>query len=153
MQHAPPVTYPLGRSRVAVLVTVFIWTAGLLAVSMWLAQPGLAPWRQHLSLGLLAVCGLAAVRSLANMAAGHIAWTGQHWLHASGGAEREGVLQVCLDLQNQLLVRFLPVRGRAVWIWLERARRPQRWAELRRAVHARSRPAAPGVDAGAAQTL
>lgn len=152
MQQAPPVTYPLGRARVAVFSILIVWVAGLVAVNLWFTQSDISPWRQSLSQGLLVVCGLAAVRCCMNLPTGQLAWTGQQWFWTSTQGRSEGALLVCLDLQNVLLVRFRPLPGRALWLWVERGRRPERWLELRRAVHARRRPSPVRTESALTQT-
>jgi toxin CptA len=152
MQQAPPVTYPLGKARVAILWTVVVWASGLMAVVLWLTQSDIAPWRQSLSQGLLIVCGLAAGYCCLKMPTGQLAWTGQQWFWTSSRGQTEGKLAVCLDFQNVLLVRFRPLPGRAMWLWVERGRRPERWLELRRAVHARRRQSPARTDSGVVNT-
>ena len=152
MQNAPPVTYPLGRSRVGILLTAVAWLAGLLSVLLWCAQPDISPWRQSVSSGIGIACTLVAIRGCMTMPMGHIAWTGQHWLWSSTGAQLYDSVEVCLDFQSWLLVRLRTGHDSVRWIWLERSLRPERWPELRRALHAPSRRTPGDTEADVGQT-
>jgi hypothetical protein len=68
------------------------------------------------------------------------------------GGQIEGTVVVCVDLQNQVLARFRTAHGQARWLWLERGWRPERWPELRRALHARARKTRAVTNDGIAQT-
>jgi toxin CptA len=45
-----------------------------------------------------------------------------------------------LDLQRLLLLRWHGAAGGVQWLWAERARHPDRWDALRRAVYSRATP-------------
>ena len=59
------------------------------------------------------------------------------------GEPGPGEVQVALDLQSHLLVRWQPEAGPVLWLWLERSRAPLAWGALRRAVYSRARTGAP----------
>jgi hypothetical protein len=63
---------------------------------------------------------------------------------------RSARASVALDLQSLLLVRLEePARARR-WVWVDRQALPERWLDLRRALHAR---VVPGDAAPAAAPL
>jgi hypothetical protein len=70
-----------------------------------------------------------------------LSWDGEIWSWPAVGQGSTGSLQVILDLQHWLLLRW--TGGHAPrWLWLERAGRAERWEDLRRAVYSRARPQA-----------
>lgn len=140
MHAAPAVRYPVTRSyRIAA------WLAGLCALelALLLAWWVSSPQGDVLHAAAFAVWGIAAAwAALAwrRSATGTLAWDGQHWRWESARQVAdvpEGTAHIHLDLQTQVLVRFVPGQGRAVWLWLGRqpGRLPQ-WHLLRCALYA-----------------
>ena len=83
---------------------------------------------------------LAAVLAAWNwwrMPAGMLSWDQEQWSWQGG----EAVVQVSLDLQHWMLLRCRSGPN-CWWLWLERAQRPEHWADVRRAVYSRARPEA-----------
>ena len=139
MHDAPSVNHPVGRSRWAGALAAGWWLAGLAGTVLWSAQPQVDTWRLALAWTAVAVAGLIALRTWWRMPRGMIAWDGSGWTWTpEGGAAAAGELQVTLDFQRLLLVRWR-APGPPGWIWLERG--GDRWDELRRAVYSRARPA------------
>ena len=150
MQHAPSVTYPVGRSAV--------WAGGLVVLA--LALPTLlvlsAPGLSSLAIGALGSvwlgwCALAG-RSLARQPCGWLCYGGGavarrdgdapwHWCDAAGLQERPlAAVRVALDLQRILLLELASDTGAPRWLWLDAGRAPADWPALRRAVRAATRP-------------
>ena len=140
MHAAPAVRYPVTRSyRIAA------WLAGLWALESVLLLAWWAASAQGTALHAAAFaiwgCSAAwAVHAWRRSAVGALGWDGQNWRweSATGVADlSEGTAQIHLDLQTDILVRFSPAQGRAVWLWLERqsGRWPQ-WHLLRCALYA-----------------
>ncbi len=130
MHAAPAVRYPVTRSyRVAA------WLAGLCALelavlSAWWAASPQSDALHLVAFGCWGVATLWAFLTWRGALVGHLGWDGQHWRWESTppmAVLPEGVARLHLDLQSQLLVRFAPAQGRAVWLWLER--RPARLAQ------------------------
>jgi hypothetical protein len=146
MHSAPSVSYPVGRSRFAAGLLLGIWSLGVAAVGLWSFQVR-APGRQlGVSLAVVVLSGLCAIRNWLRAFQGVLSWDGQTWSWSATGQAEEGVPEVGLDLQRWLLLRWsgTPVSR---WLWLERARQPERWEDLRRAVYSRARPQALRQDA------
>jgi hypothetical protein len=142
MHSAPSVTYPVERSRTAAALVGLVWLAGAFAAVQWTLQPGAAPARLGAAWTAVLATGSIAARRWWGGPRGLLAWDGTSWTWTSAGqAMAHGGLQVSLDLQRVLLVRW---RGEAAsrWLWLERASRPEQWDDLRRAVYSRARPEA-----------
>ena len=149
MHSAPSVTYPVGRSRFMAGTAAALWLAGAAAIVLWCAQSSSPGWRQGCALAVLAAAGGFAALAWWRTPEGELAWDGRAWSWRAGTAG--GALHVALDLQNHLLVRW-QAAGASCWLWLERARRPERWHELRRAVYSRAIPdALPGAQTPAAK--
>ena len=154
MQHAPPVTYPLGRSRFAGGVLLILWLSGLLAVGLWVGQTDAPGWRQALALSAVIVIGSWAGWSWFRTPTGTLTWDGNVWIWSRAGpgsTERSfllpgGTVQACLDLQRVVLVAWRGGAGsrqRTCWLWLTCSHCPERWGDIRRAVYSRATTSAP----------
>lgn len=140
MHDAPSVSYPVGRSRWAGALAAVLWLCGLAGALLWAAQPQVAFWRLAFAWAAVAAAGLAALGAWWFTPRGTLAWDGSGWTWTPhGGPAAAGELQVALDFQRLLLVRFRAADAPG-WFWLERG--GERWDELRRAVYSRARPAA-----------
>jgi toxin CptA len=144
MHSAPSVSYPVGRSRLGGAMLLVAWTLGACAITWWCVQLQPSMSRVLPALALVLVSGIAAGWAWARAPRGSLAWDGESWSW-TGERDTGGALDVVLDLQRLLLVRW---RGpaRAGWLWLDKSAQPARWDELRRAVYSRARPQAlPGA--------
>jgi toxin CptA len=141
MHSAPSVSYPVGRSRLGATLMLGAWVLGAGAAAWWWAQVQPATWRAMAAAGLLLASGVAAGWSWACTPRSTLAWDGDSWSW-SGQQDASGTLEVVLDLQRLLLVRWRSPAG-AGWLWLERPALPARWDDLRRAVYSRAGPEAP----------
>lgn len=145
LHNAPPVVYPLGRSRFQGLVLLGLWlAAGLLVMLWWLAAPKL-DWRFALAAVVLLGAGWAARTGWENSPAGQLAWDGQVWHWESQGYQAGTAvleLSVLLDFQRILLLRLENQAHARLWLWAERASMPDRWLDLRRAVYSRPKASA-----------
>ena len=141
--HAPSVSYPVGRSAFQALLLLALGAAGLAACGLLAWQ--VAGWRAWLA-GLAAVA-IAAWAALwwRTQSEGLLLWDGAawDWSPAGQGLARRGRIDVLLDLQHALLLRWAGEEGRCEWLWAERGRAPTRWAALRRAVYSPAGSAAP----------
>ena len=141
MHDAPSVSYPVGRSRWAGALAAVLWLAGLAGTVLWSVQPQVAAWRLALAWMVVVVAGLATLWTWRRAPRGVLAWDGSGWTWTpEGGAAAPGDVQVGLDFQRLLLVRWRAAGARG-WFWLERDG-GEPWDELRRAVYSRARPAA-----------
>jgi hypothetical protein len=134
---APPVRVSLGRSSSWIVVVASC--AGVAAANLvaWLLL------RAEDAVGLAAVTGLAAAtiaawRAYCLHAPGEVNWNGAEW-QWQGLA---GSVQVALDLDAWMLLRFDPLHGKRRWIAASRASANGPWPALRAALYAR-RPADP----------
>jgi toxin CptA len=151
MHNAPSVSYPVGRSLVAGALAAAAWLLGALACVQWTVQSQVSGWRLGAAGIALAAAALVSARNWQAMPRGILGWDGQSWTWTGAGKTDIGTVEVCLDVQQCLLVHF---RGRAVshWLWLERAHCAERWDDLRRAVYSRARPQTlPKAEPGAAE--
>lgn len=124
--------------------------AGWVVLAGWAAQgAGGASWHVMLAGALCLACNGSAWHFWRRLPQGLLLWDGQHWCFEnrseSGGERRgpvaapiEGVPEVLLDLQSHLALRWRSAQGCSAWLWLTRASDAAHWADLRRAVHARS---------------
>lgn len=144
--NAPPVVYPLGRSRFLGAFLLGLWLCGLLLTLLWFFQTTRQPdWRIALALLCVAGAGAAAYTGWRNAPAGRLAWDGQVWRwespgYQAGAAEYE--LSVLADFQRALLLRLENQAHARLWLWVERRGMPERWLDLRRAVYSPRRLAA-----------
>jgi hypothetical protein len=148
MHHAPPVSYPVDRSRGVGLATAGFGAAGLAVVTWWSLQGGMGP--QSFVIVPVATLAALALRQWVKTRAGELSWDGREW-HWSGREGVPGLVAVGLDFQRLLLLRWQPMGAPAEWFWLRRGARPSSWADLRRAVYSRANPdALPEADSPAA---
>ena len=146
--HAPPVVYPLGRSRFQGLLLASLWCSGFLSSLLWVYTTGSIDWRICLLWLCLASAGLAAALGWRSAPLGQLAWDGQLWRWESAGYQAgvaEQQISVIADFQHVLWLKIENQAHASLWLWLERAAMPERWLDLRRAVYSPNRtPAHPG---------
>lgn len=139
---APPVQYPVARSRWLAFALAMYACAGGLALLAWAAVGAAAQWGWISAVaGLWVVCSALAGWFWCASLCGTLVWSGGDWTLESP----QGValcapcisLQVHLDLQRRLWLRLQPDTGHALWLWLEWRSQPARWDDLRRAVYSR----------------
>jgi hypothetical protein len=137
MHAAPPVRVMLSRSLGWIAVQALCAGAAATNLAAWALiqaeQPAAGAW----GLGLLAAA-LGARWAWAGQRPGELAWDGTQW----GWAERQGAVQVALDLDGWMLLRFDPATGRRCWIAASRRSSAGAWSALRTALHS-ARPADP----------
>ena len=139
MHSAPSVSYPVGRALFAGLLALVLWTAGAAVTWLWLRDSDASGWRHAAGAILLALIGGWSLLAWLRSPRGELQWDGAGWTAPQEASA--GSLRVVLDLQQVMLVRWLPPQS-GQWIWLERRRSPQRWLDVRRAVYSRARPQA-----------
>lgn len=142
MHGAPSVSYPVGRSALVGALLMGIWSLGLFACVAFAALGASARGIAAAAAACLA-SGAWVAWSWWRQPAGLLAWDTAAWTWSEGDPHvRTGALEVVLDLQSLLLLRWrAPGQGR--WLWAERTRLPARWDALRRAVYSRANPEAP----------
>ncbi len=138
MHSAPSVSYPAGRSHLAAALLLLAWLAGVAATAAWWfrSQPHL--WWQAGPWLVVAAAGAFAAWKWWHGARGILAWDADGWSWSGQGGQQAGTLEVSLDLQHWLLLRWSDPNG-LQWLWLERAGRAESWDDLRRAVYSRAR--------------
>jgi hypothetical protein len=145
MHSAPSVNYPVGRSRYARRLLISLWALGVASVTLASVQADGFDWRQAMLALSAVVAGAAAWTGLLQSAApGELAFDGRHWSMSGGVPLRSARASVALDLQSLLLVRLDEPALSRRWVWVDREAMPERWLDLRRALHARVAPADAG---------
>jgi toxin CptA len=138
MHSAPSVSYPVGRSRFAGALLLGVWLLGAGACAAWRVAAPVSSGRSGVAVVVVVCAGLFAAWRWWHMPMGTLIWDQEQWGWSGGSAGLPAVPQVSLDLQDWLLLRWRPHSG-SRWLWLERASRPEQWADLRRAVYSRAR--------------
>jgi toxin CptA len=149
MHSAPSVSYPVGRSPFAAGLLLGAWLLGVAAVGLWSFQMRAPGWQLGASLLMLLLTGLCAAWNWLWAPQGVLSWDGQSWSWSASAPAQEGMPEVGLDFQRWLLLRWSGAPA-SRWLWLERARQPERWEDLRRAVYSRAKPQALRQDASCA---
>lgn len=137
MHAAPPVRVSLGRS---VGWVAFVSSCSGIAVAngaAWLLMQREAPIGAAAAFGLCAAI-FAAWRLHRRPARSDVIWDGSQWQWQGFAGE----VQVALDLDAWMLLRFDPVNGKRCWIAASRGSAVGPWPALRAALYAR-RPADP----------
>lgn len=137
-RHAPPVVYPLGRSRFQAVLLVMFWLAGLLCLLAWFFLVPRFDWRIGLAFLAVLASGFGAFFNWKNAAVGQLRWDGQLWFWESSGYQTgatEQNLSVILDFQQVMLLLLENPAHARLYLWVERHNMPERWLDLRRAVH------------------
>jgi hypothetical protein len=138
MHSAPLVSYPVGRSRYAAALLLLAWLLGAAVIALWWLQSPSPGWRLSGASFVLAAAGIGAAWNWWHCVPGVLAWDGEAWCWSEARGERAGAIEVSLDLQHCLLLRW--TSGDAShWFWLERAGSAERWDDLRRAVYSRAK--------------
>jgi hypothetical protein len=140
MHNAPPVAYPLGRSRFQGATLAVIWLAGMLVtMAWWLTAPGF-DWRIGMAMAAVVIAGMTAWLGWRGAPVGRLHWDGQLWRWESPGYQSgtpARSLSVALDLQRVMLIRLDNHDHASLWLWVHRTALPERWLDLRRAVYSR----------------
>jgi len=103
---------------------------------LWCFGTGGFSWRQGLCFFTLFVAGLLAYLVWKNSPQGSLRWATFNWVWTDPYLhETEGQVHVRLDWQRGLLLYFIPVQGRGLWLWVSASTQPARWHDLRRAVY------------------
>ncbi|WP_431097811.1 hypothetical protein [Polaromonas aquatica] len=137
--NAPPVIYPLERSRFLGIVILGIWLSGLLLTAFWCFS-GIhsLDWRVGLAVASVLGAGVAARIGWQSSPIGQLAWSGETWRWESPGYQAgvaEYELSVVIDFQHVLLLRLENQTHKRLWMWVARSAMPERWLDLRRAVY------------------
>lgn len=144
MHNAPSVTYPAGRCAFErwLYIAFIMATCGVWLV--WATVQAQSVWS---FVGLICVLGAAlwgwVVLQIPKVI---LFWNGEAWFLHEENSENSpyqlGHLHVCMDFQHILLLRWQPsCESHLVitrWLWMNRARDPTRWQDLRRAVYGRA---------------
>jgi hypothetical protein len=140
---APPVSHAVGRSKVLGALLATVWLSGALAVSMLFRLPGQAQpaWVATALMLLLVASGAALLRLWLAQKPWQLLWDGVRWSLRQRGdetvASNEARVEVRLDLQRALLLRYSEPasRRRPVWLWVQAAGDARRWHLLRCALY------------------
>ena len=139
MHAAPSVSYPVGRSRFALVALGLAWLVGLALAALWTLQADAPGWRQALAFGAAGAAGLAAALAWRRSPSGRLAWDGGGWRWEEEGGRPE----IALDLQSRMLLRWRSDAGAVRWLAVERNAAPAHWDALRRAVYSPASTDAP----------
>ncbi|MCM2252139.1 MAG: hypothetical protein NDJ19_07250 [Ramlibacter sp.] len=124
---------------------------GAAATASWWLQSPSPGWRLGGACAVLALAAAFAAWRWWHSAQGTLSWDGESWTWSGGRLAQAGAVEVGIDLQRSLLLRWTSGR-QTQWFWLDRSRAAERWDELRRAVYSRARPQAlPGARPSAAK--
>ncbi|MFT4242719.1 MAG: hypothetical protein QM569_10590 [Acidovorax sp.] len=146
-RNAPPVLYPLRRSRFLGALLVMIVLAGAGVLAGWVVC-GAGPdrgWPAAAALCMWLVSAGGALHFWLRQPTGAIRWDGQFWALVGSDGRATALSdppQVFLDLQSYLWMQVAPEGWRSRWLWLERSSQSERWMDLRRAVYSRAKPGA-----------
>ncbi|OGB01593.1 MAG: hypothetical protein A3E79_16845 [Burkholderiales bacterium RIFCSPHIGHO2_12_FULL_61_11] len=146
LHNAPPVVYPLGRSRFLGWLLLALWLAGLLALLLWSYATRQLDWRMAFAVAAVVGTGVLARVGWNNSPTGQLVWDGEVWRWESS-SYRTGIgeykLSLIADFQSMLLLRLENQAGARLWLWVEQGVLPERWLDLRRAVYSPHKSSTP----------
>lgn len=148
MHSAPPVVYPLGRSSFYGLSLLGFWLAGAWVLALWWRTAQDAGWRLWGTVVALMSAGVAAGWGWKNSPVGQLHWDSQVWQWEGQGPLSDTTalqLSVVLDFQRSMLLRLESPERVRMWLWASRGAMPERWLDLRRAVHSHGRAFPPAL--------
>jgi toxin CptA len=138
MHHAPSVSYPVGRSRFALVLATAACACGAAAVAAWALASDAVNWRHAAG----AVAWLAAVAASVfqwrRSPCGQLEWDGSQWLWDGVPTPAP---RLAVDLQHWMLLEA--GHGGPGWLSVERDAAPSHWDALRRALYSPASTAAP----------
>lgn len=136
---APPVSYPVGRSRFYLGMILLLWLIALVFAVTWWFQSSGAGWPAGLMAGLLPFMGGVLLWDWRSSPKGMLQWDGRSWSWTAVGDHPVLRVSVQLDLQEVLLLTCEMATGRRLWLWVQHATQPAQWLALRRALMAHAR--------------
>lgn len=114
------------------------WCAGLALTLFWWWTSPVAFWLMLVSATLVFAAGLLALHGWLHAPQGRLAWDGAAWRWESLGYQT-GIAThrvfVVADFQSWLVLRLENHANAVLWLWVGRSAMPERWPDLRRAVH------------------
>lgn len=136
MHTAPSVDYPLGRSRFHTFALLIVLLGVLIVDGYWLTQSNVSNGRVGLAFCLSLLSAGASLHAWRYRPVGILRWDGKSWWWLREPVHCAGSINVHLDVQGSLLLRFCADGGVCQWFWVDRGFAPSLWMALRRAVHA-----------------
>ena|SRR5436190_111072 len=143
MHGSPSCTITVTRFAAWRVAVAAVLLAALASLGAWLlgSPLGAEAWVRA-AVGAAALVSLGLAASLWRQPPVRLRWDGLSWALAPAadlGAERPGRLEVAIDLDSFLLLRFLPASGArrvgARWIPVGRVGLEREWHAFRCAVH------------------
>ena len=137
MHAAPTVHWPVQRLRPVAGALALLWCIGLLTHLCWWLLSPVAASAHFGALLVLCISGGLAGRFWIRSPVGQLQSTDQDWLWTPERAlPVRGELEVCIDLQRIVLLRFMHGRGRVAWLWATSLEDAGAWRAFRRALFA-----------------
>lgn len=134
---APPVVYPLGRSRFQAGFLICLWLAGCAALCLWFYSGEITLWRMLSMAAMIVLAGVIAVLGWKKTPAGQLRWDGQVWHWESDSCQDnafEWHLSVVVDFQYLLLLRMESQMHSSICLWCDRHAFAPLWLDFRRAI-------------------
>ena len=168
--------YPVHRPWALAVFAGLLWSAGAVVLAVWFYshRADAISWRDWLAAVTLLASAAGAVSFCKAGNSGQLVWDGELW-HAEGmvsprrpglgirrlfkasvdsaDAEIQVEVQVIFDAQVAMLLQLSQKECTPQWLWVTRSARPERWLDVRRAVHSPIRHAMPGGRKSALQAL
>lgn len=143
-RHSPSVHYPIRRPFFWRKVLLVVWCIACVGLLVWLLQDSNQRgqlWVKVVAAGL--ALGLAAFgirKSWHDAVCGYVCWDGRAWYWQDGAGVNSAVhtVQVLLDLQTVMLVKWVTVDGRRCDGWVHQLESTDAWGDFRRAVYSSS---------------
>ena len=133
-----------------------IWAAGGAVTLVWGNSAQFSTWRFSLAVFAVIAAAFSGWSAWTRGPSGRLVWDGSlwHWeCRDHSSPLYEPTVSVVVDLQFAAVLCLTQASASPIWLWVERAQMPERWLDLRRAVHAPVRPIGVVTDASTAQLV
>lgn len=144
-RQSPAVRFPVCRLLLWRQVMHSVWCVACIGLLVWLCQD--ANQRGQLWMKVVAAClaivlaALGVRKSWHDAVCGYLCWDGRAWYWQDSKGVNSAVhsVQVLMDLQTVMLVKWRALDGRHCDCWVQKLESADTWGDFRRAVYLSSR--------------
>ena len=137
MHNAPVVSVAVTRNRLEGRLWLGVVVLTLSGSLLWIQEAQAPDWRLGVFVGTVLLSLAWGLWVWRHAPQGDLAWDGQSWAWCTTQGECLVVPRLRLDFQSVMLLELRIGPRRSLWLWLQQSPGNPRWADLRRALHAK----------------